>query len=291
MFYNFDLIFSEDSSDSDGEYVSLREKFLKRTNEGQEDKKKEKGKKKVKPKVIKEESEDSDEDDDEKGKDWITVDRGVEKPKMFEKDAEINHDLVVKKLHEIMAARGKKRTNRKEQIELLSELLEISKEHELGVAIYVKIQFAIIAAIFDYNPKISSAMKPEYWEKCMPAVETLLTWVEENLEDLSTGDGITDEAESFEQKPYKVRGCFLSVVERLDEEFVKVLKSCDAHTQEYVERLKDEPRVMAILEQTQKLIEARQGHVGDLCRIYLKRIEHFYFKFDPRVIQKKHVSK
>ena len=51
---------------------------------------------------------------------------------MFDKDAEINHDLVVKKLREIMAARGKKRTNRKEQIELLTELFNIAQEHELG---------------------------------------------------------------------------------------------------------------------------------------------------------------
>ena len=40
----------------------------------------------------------------------------VDKPKMFEKDTEITIELVVKKLREIMAARGKKRTNRKEQI-------------------------------------------------------------------------------------------------------------------------------------------------------------------------------
>ena len=47
--------------------------------------------------------EDEDEDDD----DWIKVDHGaLDKPKMFEKDAEINHPLVVKKLIEIMAARG-----------------------------------------------------------------------------------------------------------------------------------------------------------------------------------------
>ena len=55
---------------------------------------------------------------------------------------------------------GKKRTNRKEQIELLSELLNISKEHNLGEGMSIKIQFAICAAIFDYNPKISAAIKP-----------------------------------------------------------------------------------------------------------------------------------
>ena len=54
---------------------------------------------------------------------------------------------------------GKKRTNRKEQIELLTELLNISKEHNLGEGMAIKIQFAICAAIFDYNPKISAAIK------------------------------------------------------------------------------------------------------------------------------------
>ncbi len=57
--------------------------------------------KKIRQKVIDEEDEDEDDED------WIKVDHGaLDKPKMFEKDAEINHPLVVKKLIEIMAARG-----------------------------------------------------------------------------------------------------------------------------------------------------------------------------------------
>ena len=99
-------------------------------------------------------AEDDEDEDEEEG--WIKVDRGdVDKPKMFDKDAEITHELVVRKLKEIMAARGKKRTNRKEQIELLSELYKIGEEHNLGIGVSAKIKFAIISAIFDYNPKIS----------------------------------------------------------------------------------------------------------------------------------------
>lgn len=86
---------------------------------------------------------------------------------MFAKDAEINLNLVIEKLNEIMAARGKKRTDRREQIELLHELQAVSEQHQLGCAIAVKIKYAIISAIFDYNPKISDAMKPEYWNKCV----------------------------------------------------------------------------------------------------------------------------
>ena len=79
-------------------------------------------------------------------------------------------------------------------------------------------------------------------------------------------------------------------MERLDEEFIKVLKACDAHSNEYVDRLKNEPRVVEILESAQKLIELKQSSPSDVCRIYLKRIQHIYFKFDPKVIEKKNVS-
>lgn len=84
---------------------------------------------------------------------------------MFAKDAEIDLNLVVKKLNEIVAARGKKRTDRREQIELLHELQAVAEQHQLGVAIGVKIKIAIISSIFDYNPKISDAMKPEHWTR------------------------------------------------------------------------------------------------------------------------------
>ena len=58
---------------------------------------------------------------------------------------------------------------------------------------------------------------------------------------------------------------------------------------EYVARLKDEDRVMQILEKAQALLE-RTKTPSEMCRIYLQRIDHIYFKFDPRVIQQRHVS-
>jgi translation initiation factor 3 subunit C len=65
-----------------------------------------------------------------------------------------------------------------------------------------------------------------------------------------------------------------------------VLKACDAHSNEYVDRLKDEPRVVSILEKAEKLIQ-KTGSPSEVCRIYLKRIEHIYFKFDPSVLDQK----
>jgi len=72
----------------------------------------------------------------------------------------------------------------------------------------------------------------------------------------------------------------------MNEEFYKVLKSCDAHSNEYVDRLKDEDRVMTILEKAQAILEKTKTP-SEMCRIYLQRIDHIYFKFDPRVIKQR----
>merc|ERR1711936_351311 len=105
----------------------------------------------------------------------------------------------------------------------------------------------------------------------------LLKMIAEHPKDLIIAEGIAEDGEEFVEVPYKVRGCYLSVLERINEEFHKVLKGCDAHSHEYVTRLKDEDRVMQLLEKTKT--------PSELCRIYLQRIDHIYFKFDPRVIQ------
>ena len=69
-----------------------------------------------------------------------------------------------------------------------------------------------------------------------------------------------------------------------------MLKSCDAHSHEYVERLKDEEKVMAVLQKAQKILEKSQTP-SEMCRIYLQQIDHIYFKFDSQVIKQKNVRK
>ena len=81
----------------------------------------------------------------------------------------------------------------------------------------------------------------------------------------------------------------LTTVERMDEEFVKILKECDAHSNEYVERLKDETRVVQIIDSLQKYVE-RQNLPSELCRVYMRKIEHLYYKFDPTTIKQNEVS-
>lgn len=57
-----------------------------------------------------------------------------------------------------------------------------------------------------------------------------------NDTDMIIAETILEEMEDFETPPYKMHGCVLTLVERLDEEFTKLLKECDPHSNEYVER-------------------------------------------------------
>jgi translation initiation factor 3 subunit C len=83
----------------------------------------------------------------------------------------------------------------------------------------------------------------------------------------------------------------------MDEEFTKILQNADAHSQDYVERLKDELRVCAIIDRLKTYLETKSNNnviiSGDsqpssiplvqpqhLCTAYMCVIEHLYYKYD-----------
>lgn len=267
---------SDDSSSSDDEDLENPAlKFLKKTP-AEEKVKKEKKVQKA-PKVAQQKQE-----DDEDG--WTEVKSGPsgqERPKMFQKDQDITHEAVTKKLQEIIAVRGKKGTKRGDQVSLLEELRDIASENNLGAGIQVKLRFNINAALFDYNPVVSSCMRPEAWVQCLDAVEQLLEYLKENPT-IQLSQNILEEQEEVVTEPYKLRGCIFSTVERMDDEFTRMLQACDAHSPEYIERLKDERRICTIIDSLAAYATTEESHatIDEICRINLTKIKHVYYKFD-----------
>ncbi|XP_035760117.1 eukaryotic translation initiation factor 3 subunit C-like, partial [Neolamprologus brichardi] len=205
---------------------------------------------------------------------------GGEKPKMFAKGTEINTAVVVKKLNEILQARGKKGTDRAAQIELFHALAAIAAENNLGQGILVKIKFNIIASLYDYNPNLAAFMKPDMWKKCLDCIDELLDILFE-YNNIFIGENIAEDSENLavSDQPFRVRGCILTLVERMDEEFTKIMQNTDPHSQEYVDNLKDEGRVCGIVDRLLTYLE-NKGSTEEICRVYLRRIMHTYYKFD-----------
>uniref|UniRef100_A0A8C5RKY2 Eukaryotic translation initiation factor 3 subunit C n=1 Tax=Laticauda laticaudata TaxID=8630 RepID=A0A8C5RKY2_LATLA len=285
---------SESDSESDedeGKYTSLASKFLKKVGTEEEKrilekKKEDKAKKKQDRKSKKYE----DDEDDNEGGEWEKVKGGVplvkEKPKMFAKGTEINHAVVVKKLNEILQARGKKGTDRAAQIDLLQLLVGIAAENNLGIAIDLKIKFNIVASLYDYNPNLATYMKPEMWQKCLSSIDELLDILFAH-DNIFIGQNIAEDSENLAnaEQPLRIRGCILTLVERMDEEFVKIMQNTDPHSQEYVDHLKDEARVCKIIERVQTYLQDK-GTTDEICRVYLRCILHTYYKFDYKAHQR-----
>ncbi|XP_017338485.2 eukaryotic translation initiation factor 3 subunit C [Ictalurus punctatus] len=280
---------SSESDDNDGNTASLATAFLKKTQDGdkqlsetRKEERKRRTKKKERADEEGEEGEEEGADGDEGG--WKKVRGGVplvkEKPKMFAKGTEINTTVVVKKLHEILQARGKKGTDRAAQIELLHALAAISNENNLGEGIMVKIKFNIIASLYDYNPNLAAFMKPEMWKKCLECIDELLDILFAN-NNIFIGENIAEDSENLaiSDQPFRVRGCILTLVERMDEEFTKIMQNTDPHSQEYVDNLKDEGHVCCIIDRLLQYLESK-GTTEEVCRVYLRRIMHTYYKFD-----------
>jgi translation initiation factor 3 subunit C len=284
---------SESSDDEARPLGTLTADFFRKKQpaEGEADARRKKKDEEKKTKKIRraKSSEESDNDEADGGGSWEQVKGGVimavqEKPKLFAKDEKIDHKKVDDKLRELVAGRGKKGTDRNRHIEALTELRKMAQENNLGEALDCKILFCLIAAIYDYNPNIAASMKPEMWEKCLEHVRELLDILTKNSETIIAREYVAEETENekfTKPPPYHIRGCMLTVVERMDEEFVKMLQACDAHSTEYIVRLKDETTVCKIIEDLENYLRI-QGQVTDeeLCRVYLKRIQHIYYKFD-----------
>ena len=202
---------------------------------------------------------------------------------MFAKGTKITHAVVIKKLNEILQARGKKRTDRAAQIELLQLLVQIASENNLGEGVIIKIN--ITASLYNYNPKLATYMKPEMWQKCLDCINELMNILFANP-NIFVGENILEESENMRNadQPLHVRGCILTLVERINEEFTKIMQNTDPHSQEYVEHLKDEAPVCTIIEHVQRYL----GEKGttEICRVYLRHILHAYYKFDYKAHQR-----
>ncbi|CAE6377398.1 unnamed protein product [Rhizoctonia solani] len=191
-------------------------------------------------------------------------------------------EALFKNLLAIQEARGKKNTDRNEQIHLLERVLPTA------VTPYGKIRvlLTLISARFDYNPT-ASFMPIELWKKALREINNLIELLITEPLYIVT-ETTEDYDESVERvptdgKPVVVRGSIVASVERIEDEFNKSLLNIDPHGTEYVERLKDEPGLYALTVLAQRYFEVRKLEDA-MHRVIIKRLEHIYCKPDA-VIQ------
>ena len=83
--------------------------------------------------------------------------------------------------------------------------------------------------------------------------------------------------------PIRVQGHLGSFIDRLDDEFTKSLQNIDPHTSEYIERLRDEPALYAIIVRALTYLTSKGTSSESVDMITMRRVEHIYYKSDDLV--------
>ncbi|GFH25806.1 eIF3 p110, partial [Haematococcus lacustris] len=89
---------------------------------------------------------------------------------------EITYDMVNKKLKEVLMTRGKKGTDKQEQVEMLHYLSTVAK----GQAQRFELLGQLVSSLFDLNPTMATHLKTSLWKKCVIHLLEMVKLLEDN---------------------------------------------------------------------------------------------------------------
>lgn len=181
-------------------------------------------------------------------------------------------DSVIRKLQEVMASRGKKNFDRVESISTLKQLLPQASNDEQRI----QILNAQVSFEFDLAASTTGYMLFSLWSSALENINKLSALL---LLTASTEKASADDFDGFVGLPSNtvIRGSFLSYLYRIDDEFMKALQYIDPHSADFVEFVRQEGALAAVLLAGQKFLAAI-GNVEAECHVLLRYLEHIYYK-------------
>ena len=195
-------------------------------------------------------------------------------------------ESILKHLRSIVESRGKKNTDRAEQIRIMEKLLEVADTPYRTI----RVLLTIIATRFDLTTgSTTTFMSQENWKSAEHEFGRLLETLETNrnlvvVENAEEWDDDEKPPQPAAGEKLKIPGSVVSVVERLDDELTRSLQHIDPHTAEYIERLQDEQALYTDILRALLYVEnlKRDGKLEQsedaANRVVMRRLEHVYFK-------------
>lgn len=203
----------------------------------------------------------------------------AEKPVKGKKEiVDLNPEQVDKRLVELLANRGKRGTDKTEQIENLEALLPFVRDDAQLMTILMN----LVSAQFDASPSVATHMPVTLWKGGLANLQKIVSVLNRNPT-LVLAETEEQEKEGEDGTSQVVVGNLLAYVERLDDEFIKGLQNIDdPHTHEYVQRLQDEQGFLDLIESVQ-VYYLRSKDSKRAARVAFRRMEHLYYKSDKGI--------
>jgi len=218
-------------------------------------------------------------EDEEDGAGFETVGKGG-------RALQFTPESIFKHLRTILESRGKKNTDRQEQISIMEKLFKVAETPYQKI----RVLMTLVSARFDLGSGGAASMPLEHWKAAEKELGVLLQILEVAKDHI-----VIEGAEEWEdddkapvlengQKYIKIPGSVVSYIERLDDELTRSLQAIDPHTSEYIERLTDEGSLYNIIFQGLLYYEALREDASlevpqeSVNRIIQRRLDHVYYK-------------
>ena len=214
-----------------------------------------------------------------------------EEPKGPKPIKDYNEAEIDDRLNLVLSLRGRKGTNKEDQISVLSQLSDVTKRPSK----LVELLSHVIAFTFDLNNSMLSAMPVPTWHAVMGYFKRILKTLVENpdlkveiveasttvdttqLSKVEMEEGGDPDEDFIDTGVTQMSGNVLAYLERLDDEFYKSLQALDPHQQEYIARLKDEVPLVNLMLDTLAYYDSKEAPI-DAARVSARVVEHVYYR-------------
>ena len=195
-------------------------------------------------------------------------------------------ESILRQLRIIVESRGKKNTDRTEQIRIMEKLLEVAKTPYQKI----RVLLSLVSTRFDViGTSTQNFMSQDSWKSAEREFAQLMQTLEDNpsyivVEGAEEWEDDEKAPQPEEGKNLRIPGSIVSLIERLDDELTRSLQQTDPHTADYIERLGDEQllynnivRALVYAEMIKKM-EKDESRQDPINRVTIRRLEHIYFK-------------
>ncbi len=194
---------------------------------------------------------------------------------------ELTPMTVLRKLHELIAMRGRKNVDKQENIATLRTMVKLAPNARQAMHVLV----ALVSASFEASMSHTTGYYSyDVWAAIVGDLSLLVGRMAALAEEEQTATPAATDSDDTAGLPTieSIRGALLSYLNRIDDEFVRALQNVEAHTQEYADFVLDEPRLLLLLERGRRLL--RGAHIPASTRSLLARqIEHLYYKTEGAI--------
>lgn len=194
----------------------------------------------------------------------------------------------------VAETRGKKNIDKFEQVQILEDLLNDVLPKGSAFEI-ISIYQMLLSIRFDASSH-HAFMPLDEWQKNKVTLNNLLDFLEKHSSQYQVSelgvatDDIDLEPPANSNGVKVLPGSVTSLIERLDDEFIRYLQNTDPHSLEYIDRLKDEKDTYNLIVRGQLYVEqttpdeVRGTYQGEqLARIVMRRMNHIYYKPDQLI--------